>query len=252
MQVNGMHLAFLDIPKELTEEYNRWYDLDHMPEHVAKDDVLMGRRYVAPKYLVGHELNQESPFAGGHGPYLTIYSFGGPLDMESEEARAGWRTLDNGIVRAGRYWQAGRGVGGGRFRLEKAVARPDCLVQARAIPYLHHKGVIVALGKAPTPEGRAGAVAWWDDVHLPDLFAVPGVLAAIRGNPVEEDDDQILHVILCDRSPLEVLDGISAALKYAKAVGRYPAHRGAYESLCFVPFDTIVPLQYDFDLPDPD
>ena len=40
MKVNGMHLAFLDIPKELTEEYNRWNDLDHMPEHVAKDDVF--------------------------------------------------------------------------------------------------------------------------------------------------------------------------------------------------------------------
>jgi hypothetical protein len=249
MQVNGFHLAFLDIPKELTQEYNRWYDLDHLPEHVAKDDVLMGRRYVAPIHLHDLPLNVESPFAGGHAPYLTIYSFGGPLDMESDEARQGWRTLDNGIVRQGRYWQAGRGVGGGRFRLAKGTARPGCHVQERAVPYLHHKGLIIALGKAPTPEQRDGAIAWWDETHLPDLFAVPGVLAALRGDPVDTTDDRIVHVILCDRPPLEVMGNIGDALRYAEAVGRYPAHKGAYESLAFLPYDTIVPLDYDFEIP---
>jgi hypothetical protein len=35
VKTEGMMLALLDIPAEYTEEYNRWYDLDHMPEHVA-------------------------------------------------------------------------------------------------------------------------------------------------------------------------------------------------------------------------
>ena len=53
MQLHGIMLALLDIPPELTEEYNRWYDLDHLPEHVSKADVAMARRYVAPRDLHG-------------------------------------------------------------------------------------------------------------------------------------------------------------------------------------------------------
>ena len=53
MQLHGIMLAMLDIPPELTEEYNRWYDLDHLPEHVSKADVAMARRYVAPRDLQG-------------------------------------------------------------------------------------------------------------------------------------------------------------------------------------------------------
>jgi hypothetical protein len=34
MEMQGVLLALLDMPAELTEEYNRWYDLDHMPEQV--------------------------------------------------------------------------------------------------------------------------------------------------------------------------------------------------------------------------
>src|SRR4051812_43286353 len=183
MEINGMHLAFLDIPAEYTQEYNTWYDLDHMPEHVSKGDVVMGRRYYADRSLRGLPASQTCDLLGGHAPYLTIYSFGGPLDMMSDEARGLWRTMDNGIVRQGRYWQKGRGVGGGMFRVADVTARPSCLVSKPAIPHLNHRGVIVAYGKPATPEQRDDAVAWWERTHLPDLLSVPGVLAAIRGNP---------------------------------------------------------------------
>ena len=44
MEINGMMLAMLDIPAWCTEEYNRWYDLDHLPEHVSKGDVRAVKR----------------------------------------------------------------------------------------------------------------------------------------------------------------------------------------------------------------
>ena len=64
-------------PREETQEYNRWYDLDHVPEHVSKPDVLMNKRYVAPRDL--QDLGGGgSDLTGGHPPYLSMYYLGGP------------------------------------------------------------------------------------------------------------------------------------------------------------------------------
>lgn len=252
MEANGLMLALLDIPARYTEEYNRWYDLDHMPEHVSKDDVLMGRRYVAPRALRRAPGVQRCEWLGGYPPYLTNYWFGGPLDFIGDEALAGWRAKDRTIVKAGRYWQVGRGTHSSRWRLTRAVARPSVLVAAAAIPYLAHRGVIVAVGRAPSPERVDDAVEWWDRVHLVDLFAVDGVLAAVRFTPTDPAHaGMLLHLVLCEQPPDEVLRGIERAKRTWEAVGRFPAHGGAYEPLAFLPYQWIVPLEYDFDVGDP-
>ena len=81
MQITGIKLALLDIPAELTDEYNRWYDLDHLPEHVSKGDVVAGRRYVADRELREAPGIKTDELTDGHPPYATIYSFGGPVDF---------------------------------------------------------------------------------------------------------------------------------------------------------------------------
>jgi hypothetical protein len=250
MEINGIQITFLDIAPEYTEAYNRWYDLDHMPEHVAKADVILGRRYVADKSLRHLPAAHVSDVFGGHSPYLTIYWFGGPLDMAGDEAREGWRTLDRQILKQGRYWVKGRTTGGGMFRIGDLVARPGVLVSKPAIPHLNHRGVIVAYGKAPSAERREEAVAWWRDTHLVDLFTVPGVLAALRGDPVGGEDDHVLHVLLCEDRPAEVMGRIADLLHYEGGVGRWPAHGGVYEPRAFLPYDRVVPLEYNFDFSD--
>jgi hypothetical protein len=248
VEISGISLTFLDIPASLTQEYNRWYDLDHMPEHVSKADVVMGRRYVAPRALRTAAGVLDSEQFGGHAPYATIYFFGGPLDFTGDEARELWRVKDRGIVKQGRYWLEGRATHGSRWRMGEAVARPDVHVAPEAIAHLNHRGVIVAIGRAPSVERREEALAWWRDVHLVDLFAVPGVLAALRMDPVGADEDLVLHLLLCDGPTLEVMAAIEEAKRYTRAIGRFPAHGGAYEPLTFLPYDRIVPFEYDFDL----
>ena len=144
--------------------------------------------------------------------------------MTGDEARQGWRTLDHGIVKQGRYWLKGRGTGGGTFRLTDRVARPGVLVSAPAIPHLNHRGVIVAYGKAPSPERRDEAVSWWKNTHLVDLFTVPGILAALRGDPVGGEQDHVLHLLLCDDRPAEVMERIADLLHYKGGMGRWPAY----------------------------
>lgn len=249
MQITGIMLALLDIPAAYTNEYNRWYDLDHLPEHLSKADVVAGRRYVATRQLRAAPGVVAGDITGGHPPYATTYLFGGPVDFMSREALDGWQEKDRTIVKAGRYWREGRGLYARRWRSAEAVARPSVLVAPEAVPHLAHRGIIVALGRAPSPDRVDEAVHWWRTTHLVDLFAVPGVLAALRFTPEEaEERDQVLHILLCEDAPHEVMARIDEAMRYQRAVGRFPAHGGVYQPLAFLPYERIVPLEYDFEI----
>jgi hypothetical protein len=247
MEVKGALLALLDIGPEYTEEYNRWYDLDHLPEHISKADVLGARRYVAPRDLQalgggGHEVT------GGHPPYLTVYYLGVD-DFAGPEATGLWTTKDRTIVKAGRYWRPGGGTFVIRWALGETFTRPPILVSDEAIPYLAHRGVVVAVGRAPSVEQRDDALRWWRETHLVDLLAVEGVQAALRFDPEPgmPDQDRLVHVLLLEHDPAAVMPRIEQALRYDTAVGRYPAHGGVYESLALLPYRSIVPFEYDFD-----
>jgi hypothetical protein len=247
MEVRGMLLALLDIAPEHTEDYNRWYDLDHLPEHISKADVVTGRRYVAPRDLQalgggGHEVT------GGHPPYLTLYYLG-VEDFAGEEAQALWTTKDRGIVKAGRYWRPGGGTFVRRWTLGESFTRPPVLVSNEAIPYLAHRGVVVAFGRAPSADERDAAVEWWRETHLVDLLAIEGVLAAMRLDPPPDlgDQDLLIHVLLCEHDPAVVMPRVEQVLRYKSATARYPAYGGVYESLAMLPYRSIVPLEYDFE-----
>ena len=246
MRLHGILLAMLDSPPELTEEFNRWYDLDHLAEHVSKPDVVSARRYVAPRDL--HGLGTVTgDLVATHTPYLTVYAHG-TSDFDSEATWAGWLEKDRGIIKQGRFFRVGGSPLTASWRFEGAWARAGCHVSEEAIPYLAHRGVIVAIGRPPTPAQRADALRWWDDVHLPDLLAVEGVLAALRFAPARgTDEDLILHLLLLEADPEVAMERIDGVVRYDSAIGRFPPHRGVYEPLVFLPYRSIVPLEYDFE-----
>jgi hypothetical protein len=246
MEVKGILFAMIDIDPEDTEGYNRWYDLDHLAEHVSKPDVLAAKRYVAPRDL--RELaDGGGSFTGGHPPYVTVYYLGID-DFASEEAWALWTTKDRGIIKSGRFWRSGKVVLTLRWRLGETFTRPPVLVSDEAVPYVAHRGILVALGRAPSAEERGDALRWWRETHLVDLLAVEGINAAMRFDPVEdEEQDMLLHLLLLEDDPAAVMPRVRGALRYGEAVGRYPAHGGVYESIAFLPYRVIVPLEYDFE-----
>ena len=53
-------LVMMDIAPEMEEEFNRWYDQEHVPERLSVPGFLTGRRFKAvegsPKYLAIYEL----------------------------------------------------------------------------------------------------------------------------------------------------------------------------------------------------
>ncbi|KJE23319.1 hypothetical protein FF36_02277 [Frankia torreyi] len=251
VKITGLALALLDIPARYTQEYNRWYDLDHLPEHVAKADVVAGRRYVATPATRATPGALAGELTHGHPPYATMYLFGGPLDFMSEQAFAGWRDTDRAITRAGRFWRHGRPVFTSWWRLTAAHTRPSIDVAADAVPHLAHQGVVVSIGRAG-PGGRPAALDWWERTQRDDLYELPGLLGTLQLEPVETgEQDLVLHVLLCAQPAAEVLAGLTAVRDRQRLTGRFPAHGGAHETLALLPYERIIPLQYDFDMGEP-
>ncbi len=78
----GLLLVMMDIDPEYEEDFNRWYDEEHVPERKAIPGFLTARRYRAVE---------------GGPKYLAIYEMDNPevLDSEayryvSEEGRTEW------------------------------------------------------------------------------------------------------------------------------------------------------------------
>ena len=57
---NGLLMGYSDVAAENDEEYNRWYNEEHIPERLSIPGVLNAARYEAvqggPKYLACYEL----------------------------------------------------------------------------------------------------------------------------------------------------------------------------------------------------
>ncbi len=75
----GLLLVMIEVDPEHEEEFNRWYNEEHLRERLACPGFLSGRRFVAvegePKYLALYDL--ESPEVLQSEAYQKIY---GPSD----------------------------------------------------------------------------------------------------------------------------------------------------------------------------
>jgi len=73
-----MYIVHTDIPDHIVDEYNAWYDSEHLPRCAAIPGVLRARRFASTGILSG---------GSSDGPrYLTAYELSGPDVWESPAA----------------------------------------------------------------------------------------------------------------------------------------------------------------------
>lgn len=86
-----MYIVHTDIPDHIVDEYNAWYDKEHLPRCAGIPGVLRARRYTSTGIA-----------AGAHdGPkYLTAYEFTGPDVWESPAALQARQTPWTGKMRS--------------------------------------------------------------------------------------------------------------------------------------------------------
>ena len=248
MQIKAISTTFFNVGPEYAEDFNRWYDLDHVPEHDADDRDLGSLRYVAPRDL--HEIagTVTGELTKGHPEFLTIHRFNRVVAMDSADDSRETRKKDRNLARAGRFWQMGSRPYSGSWALKEAVRCAKLRVSEAAIPHLPHRGLIFALGKAPSAEGHEDALRWFRETFLPDAMALPGMLGGVRYESISVGNaGQILHIFLLEDDPAEVMPRMLRMQTYGARQGRYPAYRGVYEALAFLPYRKITPLEYNFE-----
>jgi hypothetical protein len=150
----GLLLTMTEPPPAMEEEFNAWYDTEHLPERLAIPGFLSARRWVAEldpgqgKHLATYEL--ESPAVLGSAPYLARFRNPTPWSR---------RALGKAVVF--RRWAC--------EQINPGDASPHATAQA----------LFVAIGDSPSGH-EAEFNRWYDEEHLPLLSQVAGVLRARR------------------------------------------------------------------------
>jgi len=152
----GLLLTLTEPPPAMEEEFNAWYDTEHLPERLAITGFRSARRWVAPDAIPGS------------GKYLATYELDSPQALDTPEylAHVGdhftpWskRCLSRCVLF--RRWACSQ--------IQPGEASPDPAARA----------LFLACGDVPA-EHEAEFNNWYDKEHLPLLRAVPGVLGARR------------------------------------------------------------------------
>lgn len=154
--MKGLLLTMTEPPREMEEEFNAWYDSEHLPERLAIPGFSSARRWVDPQA------------AAGTGKYLATYELDRPQVLQTPEylAHVGdnftpWskRCLSRCVLF--RRWAC--------TQILPGDAPPDPAARA----------LFFACGDVPA-EHEAEFNKWYDTEHIPLLAAVPGVLCARR------------------------------------------------------------------------
>ena len=154
--MKGLLLTLTEPPAAMEEEFNAWYDTEHLPERLSISGFHSARRWVDP----------HAP--AGSGKYLATYELDSPQALQTPEylAHVGdhftpWskRCLSRCVLF--RRWACAQ------------IAPGDALPDPAA------RALFFACGDVPA-EHETEFNRWYDTEHVPLLLAVPGVLRARR------------------------------------------------------------------------
>jgi hypothetical protein len=159
-QGRGLLAVWMDIPQPVEEEFNRWYNEEHIPERVGIPGFLNGRRYLS---------------LSGTPKYLALYA---TVDAQVLQSETYLNVLANPTPWTQKISPQFQNSLRNEYELLLSLGTPP----AEAAPY------VLTVRLDIDPEHDAEFNDWYNTDHLPALERVPGVYAAHRyrataGNP---------------------------------------------------------------------
>jgi len=221
--------------------YNRWHQLDHLPEQMPLPGIVFGQRWVATPACRRARAADRPPLDAAH--YLTLYLMTEPLEQTLDDFAALARRLRT----EGRFFGPRRSHLSGPFGVVSAAAARRVLVSPAAVPFRPGTGVYAVVVRA-TARRATGLPDGPDDEALLELPEVAGVwrfasapaLAGERWHPGEHR----VTVCFLDGDPLAAAEQLGPM--FVGALGD-----GEEKVIVAGPFETVVPGQWDwFDADD--
>jgi hypothetical protein len=152
----------MKVDPDWDNEFNRWYDQEHIPELLKVPGYRTARRYRAVE---------------GEPKYLAIYEIGAVTDAKGEAHRRAVETSWTSKLRP--HFQATNAFYDQTFPAEGFLHGPA---------WGQPEGGLMVMRLDVTTESEPDFNAWYDQEHLPALSGVPGVIAcrrfiALEGGP---------------------------------------------------------------------
>ena len=148
----GLLAVWTDIPAPLEEDFNRWYNEEHLAERVGIPGFVSARRYVSLQ---------------GTPKYIALYETADARVLRSETYL---KVLNNATPRTQKIRPHFQHF----IRNEYESILTLGTTPARAAPY------VLTARLETAPEHEAEFNEWYNTDHLPALVSVPGVYAARR------------------------------------------------------------------------
>jgi antibiotic biosynthesis monooxygenase (ABM) superfamily enzyme len=153
IQPMGLLAVWLHVPPEREDEFNAWYDTEHIQQITGIPGFINGRRYLAlegvPKYLALYELHDEAITAGGE--FQHILANPTPWSARMRDFYQGYRIRNT-------------------YRLLFTSGEAP----AKDTPYVY-------IVKTDIPADRElDFNEWYTKEHIPALASVPGCCRARR------------------------------------------------------------------------
>jgi hypothetical protein len=167
-----VYIVTASVEPDWEDDFNRWYDDEHVPALLAVPGYRSGTRYVAvegePRYMAFWEIDAMDAYTSeAHDVAVnTPWTARGAPHRDVQMAFYEQIFPDNGLLK-GASW--GEPVGG------LLINRIDV-----------------------TPEGEQDFNAWYNEEHQPALCSVPGAIAARRFRAIQGEPRYMAMVYLTD------------------------------------------------------
>jgi hypothetical protein len=159
----GLLMVWTDVPADQEEEFNRWYNEEHIPERMAIPGFLSGARYEA--------------FKGGP-KHLAVYELESPAVLETPAYRKVQANPTPWTKRVGP-----QAIGQPFIRNVYAMIHPGALTPAIAGAPM---APALQLGRMDVPAAVDREFnEWYNTVYVPNYEKVPGVIRGRRYRAVE-------------------------------------------------------------------
>jgi hypothetical protein len=142
VQATGIIAAVLDAVPGAIEDWNSWYDYDHLPPNVALPGIMSGRRYLCTPPLHALRSPGDDPWwAWRASSFLTIYTLCGDVN----DTFGAMVTLRDELDAAGRMFAEDLKVvrGGDGLTIQRIAVEPRLHNLPHEVPFLGHTGLLV-------------------------------------------------------------------------------------------------------------
>jgi hypothetical protein len=228
MKVEAGFFSFTGVADGRDRAYRSWALLEHLPQISSAHSVLSTQWWVATPELVDRRLYAAGELAASR--YLNLSLLAAPMEETLDELRS----VDGGLEAESRSFGGERTYLRGAFELVKTYASPNVSAKADRVRYEPSLGVFVtAQDHAPSVTGAAldEALTWYDEIHIPDLLSVRGVVgcwwfeatgreAGPEANPV----GRTVRVYWLDEDPVTFHDDLAARTPGMQMIDLRPAY----------------------------